>query len=130
MGSVLRAGGKLTAAVHPVATPAFLREMEWRGNANGQKIGQVRHPARRLHFQQDVESLDLYLLQPASPAAFEAHGGFGHPERFGQKRHQGRICFAIHSLRLEFETNHPVTFGAASKIVIFPVWKRGSRFSS
>jgi hypothetical protein len=29
MGSVLRAGGKLTAAVHPVATPALLREMEW-----------------------------------------------------------------------------------------------------
>ena len=62
MGSVLRAGGKLTTAVHPVATPAFLREMERRENANGQKFGQVRDSSRRLHFQQDLRELQDHLI--------------------------------------------------------------------
>src|ERR1700751_535716 len=43
-------------------TPAFLREMERRENANGQKFGQVRDSSSRLHFQQDLSELQDHLI--------------------------------------------------------------------
>ena len=67
------------------------------------------------------QSLDLDLLQPASQAAFEAHGSFGHSERFGQKRYQGRIGFALHGRCLEFETNHPIGSPSTALVGAFGV---------
>jgi hypothetical protein len=46
----------------PLPTLAFLQEMERRENANGQQFGQIRDPARRLHFQQDLPELQDHLI--------------------------------------------------------------------
>ena len=43
-------------------TLPFLREMERRENANGQKFGQVRVSSRLLNFQQDVPDLQDQLI--------------------------------------------------------------------